>query len=64
MREAEEQHNQAMRKAVEAILRYSPAQADKTPEQVKSILDHVETKQPKLKLNRPERPDPDRGFSR
>ena len=64
VREAVQQHNQPMRKAVEAILRYSPAQADKTPEQVKIILDHVETKQPKLKLNRPERPDPDRGFSR
>jgi len=39
--EATTEHRQTRRSALEAVLKHSPAQADKTPDQVKTILDQV-----------------------
>ena len=61
VREAVQKHSQPMRSAVEAVMKHSPAQADKTPEQVKAILDRVEATQP---TQSPRRPSPSRDNGR
>lgn len=42
IREAVHHHHQPVRQAIEAILRYSPRQADKGPEEISRLLDEVE----------------------
>lgn len=42
IREAVHHHHQSVRQAIEAILRYSPRQADKGPEEITRLLDEVE----------------------
>ncbi|MFC6478706.1 hypothetical protein ACFQDN_22320 [Pseudomonas asuensis] len=54
--EAVNEHRQSMRSVVEAIMKYSPAQADKTSDQIKTIVAEVEARtstlsQPTLRKN-------------
>jgi hypothetical protein len=62
MQESVREHRQPPAEAYEAVLRHSPAHADKSPEQVKTMVE-IARKQFPDPDKRPER-DRDRGFER
>ena len=68
VREAVNEHRQPMRKAVEAVLKHSPVHADKTPAEVKLILDQIDLRVAADRQNgvEPSSPKPtkSRGYSR
>lgn len=68
VREAVNEHRQPMGKAVEAVLKHSPAHADKTPAEVKVILDQIDLRVAADRQNGVEpsspKPSKSRGHSR
>ena len=68
VREAVNEHRQPMGKAVEAVLKHSPVHADKTPAEVKVILDQIDLRVAADRQNGVEpsspKPSKSRGHSR
>ena len=68
VREAVNEHRQPMRKAVEAVLKHSPIHADKTPADVKTILDQIDLRVAADTQNglepRSPKPTQNRGYTR
>jgi hypothetical protein len=68
VQEAVNKHRQPIRKAVEAVLKHSPIHADKTPADVKTILDRIDANEAVNRQNgvEPSSPKPSkpRGHSR
>ena len=62
IREAVQQNHQSLSDAVKAVMEHSPGQADKAPEEVRSILEQITQDEPE---SRPKayKSKPDRGYS-
>lgn len=62
IREAVQQNHQSLSDAVKAVMEHSPGQADKTPEEIRTMLDQV-AQEEATSSPKPHRPTRGRGYS-